>query len=133
MRLALATLPLVLATMPIATAAEDRYAGRYSAPCGDLVCELDVQPRRGGWQIRWTASDPRVLDAEPVCAFTTTAELGSAEMGAAGRVDGIAVGEWRGKPFGIFDIGDGRVSWSSSWEACPGIAPKAVYAAFGDE
>jgi len=25
------------------------------------------------------------------------------------------------------------VSWSSSWEACPGVAPKRIYEAYGDE
>ncbi len=58
MRLALATLPLVLATLPIATAAEDRFAAATPLHAATWSVELDVQPRRGGWQIRWTASDP---------------------------------------------------------------------------
>ena len=133
MRALLATRSLVL-TAPIAAHAEpDRYSGRYVSECGDLVCKLDVAPTRGGWTVRWTATDPQILDAAPACAFTTTAELGSARLGPAGVVYGIAVGEWRGKPFGLFDLEPGRVSWSSSWEACPGIAPKGVYASFGDE
>ncbi|GGE00583.1 hypothetical protein GCM10011390_19230 [Aureimonas endophytica] len=133
MRIALATL-LLVSTTPIAAHAEpDRYSGRYSAECGDLVCELDIVPRSGGWTIRWTATDPTVLDAVPACSFTTTAELGSAVMGPAGVVSGIAVGEWKGRPFGIFDLEPGRVSWSSSWEACPGVAPKRIYEAYGDE
>lgn len=133
MRALLATLMLVSTASIAASAEHDRYAGRYSADCAPLVCELDVAPIRGGWTVRWIASDPRVLDAKPRCAFTTTAAIGSAEMGAVGTVTGIAVGEWRGRPFGIFDLEPGRVSWSSSWEACPGISPKAVYSAFGDE
>lgn len=130
MRAVLAILMLV-ATTPIADAA-DRYSGRYSTACGTLVCELAIAPIRGGWTVRWSASDPRVLDAEPICGFETTAELGSARMGPAGVVEGIAVGRVKGQPFGLFDLGDGRVSWSSSWAAC-GIAPKGIYSAFGDE
>ncbi|WP_062233546.1 hypothetical protein [Aureimonas sp. N4] len=133
MRVLLATLLLVLST-PIATAgAPDPYTGRYAAECGDLVCDLDIEPRRGGWTVRWTATDPRLLDAVPKCAFTATAKIGSAAMGPAGRVDGIAVGTVKGKAFGIFDLEPGRVSWSSTWEACPGVSPKAFYSAFGDE
>ncbi|WP_152047942.1 hypothetical protein [Aureimonas psammosilenae] len=135
MRLILATLPLVLATAPIAAADEpDRYSGRYAAPCGDLlVCELDIRPARGGWTIRWTAIDQRDHDLKPKCSFTVKAEIGSAAMGATGVVTGIAVGTVRGKPFGLFDLGDGRVSWSSTWYACRGIAPKGIYSLFGDE
>ena len=116
MRLALATLMLACA-IPAAHAG-DRYSGRYSAECGSLVCELDIRPKGEGWSVTWTASDPRVLDAKPVCSFKATAELGSAAMGAAGVVSGIAVGTVRGQAFGIFDLAPGRVSWSSSWPAC---------------
>ncbi|GGD87956.1 hypothetical protein GCM10011390_03400 [Aureimonas endophytica] len=132
MRAALAALSLVLATCP--TIAADRYSGRYSAECGTLVCELDIAPAgRDRWRIRWTATDPTILDARPKCAFSTTARIGAAQLGPAGIIDGIAVGEWRGRPFGLFDIPEGRVSWSSSWQACPGIAPKGIYSEFGDE
>lgn len=97
------------------------------------VCRLDIQPAGQGWSVTWTASDPRVLDARPVCSFKATAEIGSAQMGPAGVVSGIAVGTWKVRPFGIFDLAPGRVLWSSSWEACKGVSPKAVYEVFGDE
>ncbi|GGD28903.1 hypothetical protein [Aureimonas glaciei] len=131
MRIALATLLLACISLP--SHAEDRYSGHYSAGCGQLVCELDIRPAGKGWSVRWTASDPTRLDAVPVCSFKTTAELGSAAMGPAGVVSGIAVGQVRGRPFGLFDLAPGRVSWSSSWQACEGVAPKAIYEAFGDE
>ncbi len=131
MRAILATL---LCALALPAAADDRYAGRYSADCGRLVCELTIQlSAPDAWRVLWAAYHPQVLDAEPACAFTTTAEIGSARLGPAGVVEGIAVGKVRGRPFGIFDLDAGRVSWSSAWEACPGVAPKGVYSAFGDE
>ena len=131
MRIAAAALLLAFISAP--SHAEDRYSGRYSAECGDLVCELDIQPKSDGWSIEWTASDPTKLNAKSKCSLTTTAEIGSAAMGPAGVVSGIAVGTWKNRPFGLFDLGDGRVSWSSSWTACRGIAPKGIYSLFGDE
>ncbi|WP_294640408.1 hypothetical protein [uncultured Aureimonas sp.] len=120
-----------------AAEAANRYSGRYSGACGDLACELDVTPAGPDrWTVRWTATDP----ADPadhslrvLCDFRTTVELGSAVLGPAGVVDGVAVGRHHGRPFALFDLDPGRVSWSSSWEACPGIRPKAIYTAFGDQ
>lgn len=129
MRIALATLALALASP---AAAADRYSGHYQRTCGDLVCELRMLPAgRDSWHLKWTATDPRDYSLTPVCQFETEVELGSAAIGGT-TVEGIAVGRSNGRPFGVFDLDPGRVSISSSWEACAGLAPKGVYETVGD-
>ncbi len=130
MRLILATLLLACA-MPAAAA--DRYSGHYQRECGPHVCELRMLPSgRDSWHLKWTATDPRDHTLTPVCEFETEVELGSAVVGGT-TVTGIAVGEAQGRPFGVFDLDPGRVSISSSWEACTGLAPKGIYESVGDE
>ncbi|WP_158871374.1 hypothetical protein [Antarcticirhabdus aurantiaca] len=132
MRAVLATLSLVLA-LPAAAAADDPYTGRWSGACGDLACELTIEPAGAGrWSVEWTATDPTDFDLLPLCSISTTAAIGTVVLGPVGEVDGIAVGRVKGKPFGIFPLEPGRISWSSTWEACPGIAPKGYYGELGD-
>lgn len=130
MRYSMAIFALVLTIS--AAAAADRYTGRYSGACGELVCELDVSPAgRDRWTVHWTATDLTDRDLRVLCELRTTVSIGSATIGSM-QVDGIAVGRHRGRPFGLFDLDPGRVSWSSGWEACPGIGPKGIYDALGD-
>jgi hypothetical protein len=119
-----ATAALFLACI-LPASAEDRYAGTYERSCGeDLRCELTMTAKPGGWHVAWKAARPS--DKSEVCSFETDASLGSAMLGPV-PVSGIAVGRWQGRPFGVFDLDPGRVSFSASWEACPGAAPKGVY------
>lgn len=83
--------------------------------------------------MRWTATDPADHSLRVLCELRTTLELGSVVLGPAGIIDEVAVGRHRGRPFALFDLDPGRISWSGAWEACPGIRPKAIYGSFGDE
>jgi hypothetical protein len=129
MRIAVAT--LLLACAIPAAHAEDRYSGRYAADCGRYVCELDIRPAGQGWSVRWTASDPTKLDAEPVCSFKTTAELGSAAM-AGRRRDEYCGREGAGAAVRHIRFGAGACQLVVAMAGCPGVSPKSIYEAFGD-
>ncbi|WP_279483210.1 hypothetical protein [Aureimonas sp. SK2] len=128
---------MILATLTLAlvspAAAADRYSGHYQRECGKLVCELRMLPAgRDSWHLRWTATDPRDFSLTPVCELETEVELGAARMGPA-VVEGVAVGRVQEHAFAVFDLDPGRVSISSTWEACAGLAPKGIYESVGDE